>query len=141
MGARYRREIMSAKKIQRTQHFHIPKDKLCYLDFLDLHEMWDQYIKELIKSKPQTTMTAIIMTCDLMGAIIAIVRSKCPTYIGVKGIVLQDTKNTFQILTIENKIVSIIKKTSVFRIDVAEWMIEISGKELDKKIIFKKHFY
>lgn len=35
-----------------------------------------------------------------------VTRSKCPSYIGAKGIVVQETKNTFQIICEEDKLKS-----------------------------------
>lgn len=50
---------------------------------------WDQLSSQLYKA-------------DYHGAKVRVVRSKCPSYVGVEGIVVMDTKNTFRILAQDN---------------------------------------
>lgn len=43
-----------------------------------------------------------LMKADFHGAKISIDRSKCPSLVGVTGIVIQDTKNTFRVCGMDN---------------------------------------
>lgn len=43
-----------------------------------------------------------LMKADFHGAKISINKSKCPSLIGVTGIVIQDTKNTFRVCGTDN---------------------------------------
>lgn len=40
----------------------------------------------------------MLQKADFHGAAIKVVRSKCSSLVGVKGIILMDTKGTFQII-------------------------------------------
>lgn len=40
---------------------------------------------------------------------IKVCRSKCPSYVGTSGIVLQETKNVFKIITEEDKVKGIVQ--------------------------------
>lgn len=44
--------------------------------------------------------------CDFHGAHIKVVSSKCCSYILVKGVIILETKNTFQIIGVDNKLKS-----------------------------------
>lgn len=52
---------------------------------------WENVNQQLIKA-------------DFHGAKISIDKSKCPTLVGLTGIVIQDTKNTFRICGLDNVI-------------------------------------
>lgn len=43
-------------------------------------------------------MQETLLRVDLHGCRIRVVQSKCPTYVGIKGILIQDTKETFKII-------------------------------------------
>ncbi len=45
-----------------------------------------------------------VMKADYHGSLLSVVRSKCPSYIGVKGILLQETQNTLRLIDTDNKI-------------------------------------
>jgi len=43
-----------------------------------------------------------LMKADFHGAKISIDKSRCPSLVGVTGIVIQDTKNTFRVCGMDN---------------------------------------
>lgn len=45
-----------------------------------------------------------LLKADFHGSCLTIQRSKCPSYVGVSGIVLQETRNTFKIITQEDQV-------------------------------------
>ena len=45
-----------------------------------------------------------IAKADYHGCLLMVTRSKCPSYIGAKGIVVLETKNTFQIICEDDKL-------------------------------------
>ena len=45
-----------------------------------------------------------IAKADYHGCLLMITRSKCPSHIGIKGIVVLETKNTFQIICEDDKL-------------------------------------
>jgi len=44
--------------------------------------------------------------CDFHGAHIKVISSKCCSYILVSGVIILETKNTFQIIGVDNKLKS-----------------------------------
>lgn len=46
----------------------------------------------------------ILVKSDFHGAIVTVTRSRCPSLVGVNGIVAMDTKNTFKVLGKDNKL-------------------------------------
>ena len=49
------------------------------------------------------------MKADFHGAIMTVVRSTCPPFVGTRGIVLQETENVFRFITKQNLIKTIPK--------------------------------
>lgn len=44
-----------------------------------------------------------ILKADLHGAVVKVVSSLCSPFVGIEGILVQETQNTFKIITRENK--------------------------------------
>lgn len=40
---------------------------------------------------------------DFHGALVTVIQSKCPSYVGLTGIIVMETKNVFKILGQDNK--------------------------------------
>lgn len=110
---------LSAKQKRALQIYAIPKEQRKYELYLPLHELWCTYMREILgmqsgqentvhqhRMRPVTAASQgpILVSADYHGAILEVVRSRCVTRVGVKGIVLKDTKFTFEIITIGNAI-------------------------------------
>ncbi|KAJ0056675.1 hypothetical protein NL108_012058, partial [Boleophthalmus pectinirostris] len=71
--------------------------------FLPLHELWKQYIIDLCNGLQPTTNPQLVqgklLKADFHGAIIKVVRSKCASYVGLTGILIQEFKHVFKIIT------------------------------------------
>lgn len=140
------------------------KKSLRYTDMLPLNSLWLGYMHHMLGmedfSKLPTNSTNAhwenvsqrLMKADYHGARLTVVRSKCPSIVGVEGIIIQDTKNTFRLLSKDNVIRSklvdiclrftmkliifhyvsaIPKESCVFSIHLENSAnIEIFGKEL-----------
>lgn len=63
-----------------------------------------------------TTLSARLLRVDLSGAIISLVRSSCPSRIGLRGIVLTETKEAFRIVTKKDRVLTIPKRDTVFEV-------------------------
>lgn len=87
---------------------------LVYEELLPLNEMWLEYIRQnlgvqsfskLPNSPVDQNWESVnqrLMKADYHGAIISVVQSKEPNIVGLRGIVLQETKNCFRIVTPKN---------------------------------------
>jgi ribonuclease P protein subunit POP4 len=54
------------------------------------------------------------MKAEYHGCLLTIVKSKCPSYVGLQGIVVQETENAFRIVTKDDKLKTILKSGTVF---------------------------
>ncbi|KAF6288819.1 POP4-like protein, ribonuclease P/MRP subunit [Rhinolophus ferrumequinum] len=99
---------LSARQRRGLRLFDIRPEQQRYKLFLPLHELWKQYIRDLCNGlKPDTQpqmIQAKLLKADLHGAIISVTKSKCPSYVGVTGILLQETKHVFKIITEEDRL-------------------------------------
>lgn len=110
---RQRPKPLSAKEKRITGIYEIPKESQKYEIYVPLYRMWLEYIWQIlgmVKGKnnwitPQGA-GAMIASADFHGAKLMVVRSKCVSLVGLKGIVVRDTKFTFQIIAEGNKLKS-----------------------------------
>lgn len=102
-----------------------------YEDAIILNELWNTYVNELTESTHSHNLSAsTIYEMELNGAYLEIHKSYCATYIGIKGIVLLETVNSFKMITPENKIVTILKNKTVFTISIKEKKYFLNGVHL-----------
>lgn len=104
---------LSAKEKRITGVYDIPKEQQKYAIYLPLHRMWVQYMWEVLGIEEGKTpfVTAQgagpkLVSADYHGAELTVVRSRCVGMVGLKGIVVKDTKFTFQIITARNQLKS-----------------------------------
>ncbi|KAF9522153.1 RNase P/MRP, p29 subunit [Crepidotus variabilis] len=99
--------------------------------FLPLHQLWMGYMSELLnlqqrpaqpvsrdmvkKAMPSaSSMHPKLLKADFHGSIVSVSQSKNPSIVGVSGIVIYETENTFKVITREDKVKTIPKQNSVF---------------------------
>ncbi|XP_024947312.1 ribonuclease P protein subunit p29 isoform X2 [Cephus cinctus] len=105
-----KRILLGINKITRNS-------ALKYVDMVPLNKMWLDYMKHMLDA-------------DFHGAIITISRSKCPSLVGITGIIIQDTKGTFRVLGKDNIIRTIPKEVVVFDIYMESTTLQLFGREL-----------
>lgn len=81
----------------------------------------------------------LLVSADYHGAKMEVVRSRCSSRVGVKGIVVKDTKFTFELITEKNELKIVPKEHTVFRFEVpfAEHVKEEETKEARKPLVFE----
>jgi RNase P/RNase MRP subunit p29 len=90
-----------------------------YNEMLELNVLWKEYISSLMNGSVNAeTISAKMLKCDLHGAIIEVVSSVNKNNIGIKGILIFESRKTFNILTTSNKIKTILKQGSIFKVDL-----------------------
>ncbi|KAM9048981.1 ribonuclease P protein subunit p29 isoform 2-T2 [Megaptera novaeangliae] len=72
---------------------------------------------------------AKLLKADLHGAIVSVTKSKCPSYVGVTGILLQETKHIFKIITKEDRLKVIPKLNCVFTVEIDGFISYIYGSK------------
>ena len=96
-----------------TGIYDIPDEVKKYEIYVPLHRMWLGYMWEILGMEEEQSayITAqsqgsILASADYHGAEVLVVRSICASMVGLEGIVVRDTKFTFQIITKQNELKS-----------------------------------
>jgi len=129
------KNVMNSKERKLNNLFtinDINKKELNYENYLPLNILWSQYINDLLtdSSLGSISITSRLIKADYHGAMITIVRSNLPSFISLSGIILQETAETFRIITKLNEFKIISKKGNVFLIYINDWRIELYGSQL-----------
>ncbi|XP_022618756.1 ribonuclease P protein subunit p29 isoform X1 [Seriola dumerili] len=117
--------------------FQIKPEHQRYKLFLSLHELWRQYIIDLCGGLKPTCSPQFVqqklLKADFHGAIITVVRSKCPSYVGTTGILIQEFKHVFKIITEEDRLKVIPKRSSVFAVEINGFVSHIYGNRFEQR--------
>ncbi|KAK8208021.1 hypothetical protein M8818_004059 [Zalaria obscura] len=124
---------LSAKQKRAVGLYEIPKEQRKYRIYVPLHEMWCGYMREVLggglghgqgqeaKALQYVTPAShgpLLASADYHGAKVEVVRSRCVGRVGIKGIVVRDTKFTFEVVTEADEVKVVPKEHTVFRVEV-----------------------
>lgn len=112
---------LSAREKRVMGIYTVPKSQQRYAIYEPLHVMWVGYIHEVMGPGclPVSSGTAAkLCSADFHGAQVEVVRSRCVGRVGVKGIVVKDTRGTFEIIQKTDRLVVVPKEHTVFRFEV-----------------------
>lgn len=137
---------LSSREKRALCLYDVPREAQKYALYAPLHKMWVGYIQEVLeRSMPVTAATAAkLCSADFHGAELEVVRSRCVSRVGVRGIVVKDSKFTFEIVTRNDKLKVMPKEHTVFRFTVprpgvTEGKEEEGGQEGEKDLVFELH--
>lgn len=106
---------LSAKEKRVLGVHELKKDERRYAVYAGLHRMWVGYMQEVLSLKPAgsgpnlvtpNVHGSLLASADYHGAEVQVVRSGCVDRVGLKGIVVRDTKFTFVIVTVKDEVKS-----------------------------------
>ncbi|OXB83993.1 UNVERIFIED_CONTAM: hypothetical protein H355_015504 [Colinus virginianus] len=130
---RKKTKTLTARERRELRLFDIQPEQQRYEIFLPLHELWKQYIRDLCHGlKPDAQPQMIqskLLKADLHGAIVTVTKSKCPSYVGITGIILQEFKHVFKIITKDNKLKVVPKINNVFSLETDGFVSYIYGSK------------
>ncbi|KAK4994680.1 hypothetical protein LTR66_005337 [Elasticomyces elasticus] len=116
---------LSAKQKRALCIYEIPKEQRKYPIYEGLHAMWCGYMREILglNGERVVRVTAqssgqLLASADYHGAEMEVVRSRCVSRVGLRGIVVKDTKFTFEIITRQNELKTVPKEYTVFRFEL-----------------------
>jgi ribonuclease P protein subunit POP4 len=123
---------LSAKQKRALQVYNIPKSQQKWAIFEPVWRMWCGYIREILGLNVETPYNAkgrskwldpknagpLLAGADFHGAKVKVVRSRCLSRVGLEGIVIRDTKFTFEIVTEKDEIKVVPKEHTVFQFGV-----------------------
>uniref|UniRef100_A0A803N3X6 Uncharacterized protein n=1 Tax=Chenopodium quinoa TaxID=63459 RepID=A0A803N3X6_CHEQI len=92
---------MSMKQLKKCGS-NLPRDLLKFELFMPMHEMWQKYVMQLLKNGGKNHVAHSLYVADLHGAILRVVDCKIDSFIGVVGIMIRETAETFGVVTKEN---------------------------------------
>ncbi|KAL2113193.1 hypothetical protein VUR80DRAFT_5100 [Thermomyces stellatus] len=112
---------LSARERRQLGLYDIPREQARYALFEPLRGLWLGYIREVLGSDvyrggPEAAQK--LTSADFHGAEVEVSRSGCVSRVGVKGIVIKDTRFVFELITQKNKIKTIPKEGTMFRVVV-----------------------
>ncbi|KAM4614062.1 ribonuclease P protein subunit p29 [Discoglossus pictus] len=128
---------LTAKEKREMRIFQIKPEQQRYELFLPLHDLWKQYIRDVCNGlRPNTQPQMIqnkLLKADLHGAEIMVTKSKCQSFVGLTGIVLQETKYVFKIITKEDKLKVVPKLNCVFSLETDGFISHIYGSKFQMR--------
>eukprot|EP00124_Ichthyophonus_hoferi_P006044 Ihof_evm1s1148 gene=Ihof_evmTU1s1148 len=123
-------KVMSSSEKKANHIFDIPPESIKYALYIPLHTLWLQYMSDLlgpINVTNTSTIEAKLLKGDYHGCLLTVTRSKCTNLIGTTGICLQETENTFKIITQDNRLKVIPKINTVFTFTLDSLVITLYG--------------
>jgi len=128
LSAKERRKLKLLKLSREEQHCQ-------YSDYLPLHYLWQDYMRDLLKIDKLTPKNfpdaeAKLLKADYHGALLTATASKEPSLVGQMGIVAMETKNTFQVITKDNKLKTLPKRGTNFTVTIDGYAITLYGNQL-----------
>lgn len=112
---------LSASQRRKLGLYDVPREGQKYALFEPLHNLWLGYIREILGNELYTggeAAAAKLCSADFHGAEAEVVRSGCVSRVGIKGIVIKDSKFAFEIITPKNTLKLVPKEGTVFRFHV-----------------------
>ncbi|KAI0664902.1 RNase P/MRP, p29 subunit [Cubamyces menziesii] len=121
--------VMGLQEGKRKGLWLLQKEDTKFSLFLPLHSLWLGYMSELLGlSPPPPTrhadpaatipgaagMHAKLIKADFHGSVVTVWKSKNPCLVGLSGIVVHETENTFKVITPMDQLKLIPKQNSVF---------------------------
>ena len=107
-----------------------------YTKFMILNGLWNKYISEIVPHSLHEPTTAVngptLLKADYHGSLMTVEDCRCASRIGISGICVKETKNMFEIVTMEDRLIKIPKEKSLFRVRAK--LDDISGKGSSKEI-------
>ncbi|KAL3860075.1 hypothetical protein ACJMK2_010243 [Sinanodonta woodiana] len=125
------RKTLTAKEKRELKLFHINLEKQTFEQYLPLNKLWTSYIQQIVNltsiSKTNSENMERLLKADYHGCYLTVKKSKCPSYVGISGIVLQETRNMFKMITRDNMVKSIPKANSIFTFEIGDYCFTIHG--------------
>ena len=110
---------LTAKEKRSLGLYRLPRKGLKYSSFVSLHSLWSGYMTELLdlqaledggwtpnlnEETRQLQLQMRVCRADLTGALVTVATAACPSHVGATGLVVMETKNTLQIISLDDKL-------------------------------------
>ncbi|CAL2027715.1 unnamed protein product [Caenorhabditis brenneri] len=99
-----------------------------FADIVPMNTDWQKYFRERLHAHFATKkIDKQILKADYHGALLTVWSAENATQIGISGIVVLETRHTFQMVTQDDRFVVIPKKGSVFRFIIGDRLFSLFG--------------
>ncbi|KAF1937702.1 ribonuclease-like protein P complex subunit Pop4 [Clathrospora elynae] len=143
---------LSAAQKRKLCLNEIPKEQQKYSIYEPLHALWVGYMREVLGVNGEgrgdgrvyvtpNSSGQMLASADMHGALVNVVRSRCVSRVGLEGIVVRDTRFTFEIITKKNIVKAIPKEHTILRFEIP--LPTKEGQEAPKALVFEingEHF-
>lgn len=106
------------------------KQKMRYTKFEQVHQLWLQYAGQVLADTQAGSDRLAVFRMDLHGCKLTCSASRNPNLVGSKGIVVQESRNTFLVISDRNRLLTLPKRESIFEFTVGESLFRIHGCNL-----------
>ncbi|KAK7462736.1 RNase P/RNase MRP complex subunit [Stygiomarasmius scandens] len=121
--------ILKRKEAKVKGIWRLEKEQARFELFVPLHHLWMGYMSELMGLPQSSSVSGVptlkdapsavgmhpkLVKADFHGSILTVKQSKCPSLVGLSGIVIHETENTFRIVTRDNKEKLLPKQNTIF---------------------------
>lgn len=89
-----------------------------------------RYIDEVIGTHSGLIGAEKFAKADYHGAYIKVVQSRCPSLVGLEGLVIQETEGTFRLMCKDNKLRTVPKGHTVFALQHRSKIVTIYGNHI-----------
>ena len=121
-------KVISAKEKKKLKLFGFKDTEKEYALYVPLHHMWKDYMNNLMEGcEEEKEIERRVSKADFHGCIFKVIRSKCPSLVGLEGINLIETKNMFIMITQSNKIKKVPKSNTTFLFSLNDIQVLICG--------------
>jgi ribonuclease P protein subunit POP4 len=140
------RKRLARKDMKNLGLYSLPRESMKYKDYEELYKLWSGYMEEQFKNDFQQLekslsladphydmMSGMVHKSDFHGAKLKVIQSKCPSLTGLKGIVVKETKETFNILGKDDILRVVPKAPSLFELKWKKVRFTVLGKHIKMK--------
>jgi len=116
---------------QRRQLFDVTKSKdLRYSVLKGLNDLWEGYMQSVLSTINSPADQLRLVRADYHGAKFVVSAARNTALVGLKGIVIQETKNTFRMIQEENRVITVPKIGSIFAFYVHGSLFKLNGSQM-----------
>ena len=112
---------LSSRERRRLGLYDIPREGQKYEIYEPLNKMWMGYMREVLGGDVYIGgpgAAAKLASAEFHGAFVEVVRSRCPSRVGICGIVVRDRKFAMEIVTKKRGVKLVPKEGTTFRVGV-----------------------
>ncbi|CAD5223917.1 unnamed protein product [Bursaphelenchus okinawaensis] len=114
--------------------------ELKYNELRPMYDLWCGYFKSVLE-EIHDDLDQRLVKLDYHGSILMVTSADNPSMIGLNGIVVYESKKTFQLVTRKNKLIVIPKQGSVFQFVFANKVHTIFGDAMQQQSYLREHLH